>query len=355
MEHRSLDRDFRSDARPILSIVVPAYNEEGNLDALVAELDIALRSEPDWELLFVDDGSRDATWESIAKICERDRRIKGIRLSRNFGHQYALLAGLTYARGDAAVMMDADLQHPPEVVPLLLQKWREGSKIVHTIRLDSGKETLLKRLTSKAFYGVFTFLSGSEIRPGMADFRLVDRIVLDTLLEFKEEGLFLRGLVNWVGFDSSTVEFECGERLHGTSSYTLKKMLQLAIDGIASFSLIPLRLAVLTGLLTSVAAFMELGYVLYVSVIKGDSVPGWASVVSLTTLLFGILFILLGIVGEYIGRILVEVRGRPRFIASDLAGITRGSAASRIESGADREWSVSESRGEATAERSTRR
>jgi glycosyltransferase involved in cell wall biosynthesis len=315
-----------SDARtgagaPQLSIVAPAFNEAANVDAFHAELEAVLDTvELPWELVLVDDGSRDGTWSKISALHERDPRVRGVRLSRNFGHQYALLAGLARARGAAVISMDADLQHPPRVIPRLVDEWRKGSRIVHTVRRDSGDETRFKRWSSRLFYRLFSFLSGTRLEAGMADFRLLDRQVLDGLLSFEEEGLFLRGLVHWVGYPSSSVEFDCEPRRAGRTSYTLSKMLAFAWTGVTSFSLVPLRLCIVLGLFTSAFAFEQLVEALYRKLVLGGTVPGWTQTMVVMSFLFGMLFIVLGIVGEYIGRILVEVRGRPRYLVSEEIG-----------------------------------
>jgi polyisoprenyl-phosphate glycosyltransferase len=209
------------------------------------------------------------------------------------------------------------LQHPPSVIPQLVAEWQRGSKIVHTVRRDSPGVSWSKRVTSKMFYRVFSFLSGVPLTPGMADFRLLDRQVVTEILNLKESGLFLRGLVQWVGYPSSKVEYDCGERFAGDTTYNFRRMLRFAWTGITSFSIIPLRLATMLGLLTSFFAFYELLDAVYIKLFTNRAVPGWASLYVLVSLLFGILFILLGITGEYIARILEEVRGRPRFVISD--------------------------------------
>jgi glycosyltransferase involved in cell wall biosynthesis len=304
--------------RPLLSVVVPAYKEEGNVERLYQQLLLALTPlEWPWELIIVDDGSPDTTWEHIVELHGRDPRVKGLRLSRNFGHQYALVAGLSEACGDVVVTMDSDLQHPPSVIPRLIDEWRRGSKIVHTVRLDPQGLSWGKKVTSRMFYRVFSFLSGVPLSPGMADFRLLDRQVVAEILKLREMGLFLRGLVQWVGYPSSRVEFECGDRFAGNSSYSYRRMLRFAWTGITSFSIVPLRLAILLGMVTSLSAFCELFAALWTKLFTNEAVPGWTSIVGLVSLLFGILFILIGIVGEYIARILEEVRGRPRFIVSE--------------------------------------
>jgi len=310
-----------SPTAPTLSIVVPAMDEETNLEPFFARLETVLRDlAVSWEVVFVDDGSRDGTWDKISVLHEREPRVRGVRLSRNFGHQYALLAGLSRARGQAVVSMDADLQHPPEILPRLVDEWRKGSQIVHTVRRDSGQESAFKRVTSRLFYRLFSFLSGTQLEAGMADFRLLDRQVIESLLDFEEEGVFLRGLVHWIGYPSAQVEFECQPRFSGSTSYTLVKMARLAWTGVTSFSLVPLRLCILLGFMTSAFAFEQLFEAIYRRVILHETVPGWTQTMVVITLLFGVLFVLLGIVGEYIGRILVEVRRRPRFLVREEMG-----------------------------------
>jgi polyisoprenyl-phosphate glycosyltransferase len=307
-----------STGSPVLSVVVPAYRETGNLEQLYQQLLEALAPlELIWELIIVDDGSPDNTWEHIVELHDRDPRVRGLRLSRNFGHQYALVAGISEAVGDAVVTLDADLQHPPAVIPRLIEEWRRGNKIVHTVRIDPPGLSWRKKVTSRMFYRVFSFLSGVPLSPGMADFRLLDREVVTEILKLREMGLFLRGLVQWVGYPSSSVEFECGDRFAGDSSYSYRRMLHFAWTGITSFSIVPLRLAILLGLLTSAFAFYQLLEAVYAKLYTNQVVPGWTSLFVLVSLLFGILFILIGIVGEYIARILEEVRGRPRFIISE--------------------------------------
>jgi dolichol-phosphate mannosyltransferase len=310
-------------ATPTLSIVVPAYNEAGNLERFYEELSLVLGEVGlPWELVVVDDGSKDTTWEVVRGLNSRDPRVRGIRFSRNFGHQYALLAGLSRARGDAVISLDADLQHPPRVIAQLVDEWRKGSQIVHTQRRDPESVSRFKRFSSKLFYRTFSFLSGTQLSEGMADFRLLDRQVVRGLLEFPEEGLFLRGLVHWVGFTSSSVVFECQPRFAGRTSYTLRKMLHFAWTGVTSFSLVPLRLSILLGLLTSAFAFEQLVEALYRKLVLDANVPGWTQLMVVMSVLFGVLFIMLGIVGEYVGRILIEVRRRPRFIVREELGTT---------------------------------
>lgn len=309
-------------AHPDLSIVIPAYSEEGNLEQIYLELNKILPTlQLSWEIIFADDGSLDQSWQIIQDLHQKDQRVKGIRFSRNFGHQYALYAGLAQAKGRAVISMDADLQHPPSVIPELVSEWQNGSRIVYTIRLDHADISFFKKTTSRWFYKLLSFLSGVKLESGTADFRLMDRQVVDSILRLREEGLFLRGLVKWVGYPSSSITFQSGERFRGVSHYNLKKMVKLAWAGITSFSLVPLRIGIVIGIITSMAAFGELAYAIYAKLFTETAVPGWASAVSILSILFGVLFILVGLLGEYIGRILIEVRGRPRFLISDHVGV----------------------------------
>jgi len=305
---------------PLLSIVIPAYCEERNVLQLYEELrEVLADTGVTWELVIVDDGSRDGTWGQICKLHVRDVRVKGIRLSRNFGHQYALFAGLANAVGQAVITMDADLQHPPAEIPQLLAHWHNGSKIVHTVRIDHRDTSRMKKITSRMFYRIFSYLSGIHLSPGMADFRLLDRQVVDEILQLSEGGLFLRGLIHWLGYPSSQVEFRCRERFSGESKYNVRKMLKFGWAGVTSFSLVPLRLGIVLGFITSSVAFCGLGYAVW-GKLAGRAVPGWASEVGVQSFFFGILFIMLGIIGEYIGRILDEVRRRPRFLIHERVG-----------------------------------
>ena len=327
----------------MISIVIPAYNEERNLQVLYANLREVLKGagEDDFELVIVDDGSADRTWDAIAALSAADVRVRGIRLSRNFGHQSALMAGLAAGRGQAIVMMDADLQHPPPVVPQLIRKWREGFQIVHAVRRDPPNVSWFKRVTSKLYYRLFAFMSGVAIEPGSADFCLLDRQVVEEVLKFEEEGLFLRGLVHWVGYATTSVPFECGERHAGESKYSLKKMMTLGWHGVSSFSLVPLRIGIAVGLLSSTLAFLGTAYAIIGWWVDDAVVPGWASSVAMTSFLFGVLFAFLAVLAEYVGRIVVEVRRRPRFLvrettrpalaSADRRGQRRGPADVRAE------------------------
>jgi polyisoprenyl-phosphate glycosyltransferase len=318
----------------MISVVIPAYNEERNLDVLYATLREVMSvaaGEDDFEVVFVDDGSTDRTWNVIGALSAADVRVRGVRLSRNFGHQSALMAGLAAARGRAVIMMDADLQHPPSLLPQLVRKWHDGFQIVHAVRRDPPNMSWFKRVTSKLYYRMFAFMSGVAIEPGSADFCLLDRQVLDEVLKFEEEGLFLRGLVHWVGYATASVPFECGERHAGTSKYSLRKMLTLGWHGVSSFSLVPLRIGIAIGLLSSTLAFLWTAYAIVGWWVDDAVVPGWASSVAISSFLFGVLFAFLAVLAEYVGRIAVEVRRRPRFLVRETTRPVLAAADRRVQ------------------------
>lgn len=303
----------------MISIVIPAYNEERNLEVLYAHVREVLNAagENDWELVVIDDGSLDRTWDVLRSLCSSDVRVRGVRLSRNFGHQSALMAGIAAARGRAVIMMDADLQHPPALLPQLIRKWRDGFQIVHAVRRDPPDLSWFKRTSSRLYYRLFRFMSGVEIEPGAADFCLLDRQVVDEVLKFEEEGLFLRGLVHWVGYATTNVPFEAGQRHAGTTKYNFRKMLTLGWHGVSSFSLVPLRIGIGIGLVCSAFAFLSVGYAIVGWWVDDEIVPGWASSIVVSSFLFGVLFVFLAVLAEYVGRIAVEVRRRPRFLVRE--------------------------------------
>jgi polyisoprenyl-phosphate glycosyltransferase len=306
----------------LLSLVVPAFNEAQNVPLLFQRVSNVLEEvHPHaWELIFVDDGSHDATWASICRAAETSSRVKGVRLSRNFGHQYAIWAGLEMARGHAVIMMDCDLQHPVELIPLLLEKWQKGYLVVKTMREEDRDLSWFKLWSSRTFYRLFSFLSGVDLKPGLADFRLLDRRAINELLRFNEEGLFLRGLTEWIGFPSCAIAYQPGKRLHGQSQYSLKKMIKLGWGGVSSFSIMPLRIGILIGLIGSLVSALGILYSFFGRFMGKGVVPGWASTLMVISLLFFLLFIYLGVLGEYIGRMVIEVRRRPRFIVSEMKG-----------------------------------
>jgi polyisoprenyl-phosphate glycosyltransferase len=305
--------------RPLVSVVVPAYNEAESIPLLHSKV-AAVMDETipgSWELIFVDDGSRDATWAMISALAAESPAVRGARLSRNFGHQYALMAGMEMAAGEAVISMDCDLQHPVEMLPVLIAKWREGFKVVKTLRAEDCELGWFKRWTSRGFYRLFSYLSGVKLQPGMADFRLLDRQALNELIRFREEGLFLRGLTEWIGFPACAIPYRAGERACGQSRYSFRKMVSLAWRGVSSFSILPLRIGILIGLIGSLVSAIGVFYAFFGKIFGRGTVPGWASTLMVISLLFSLLFVYLGILGEYIGRIVIEVRQRPRFIVGD--------------------------------------
>ncbi|MDD5759373.1 MAG: glycosyltransferase family 2 protein [Desulfobulbaceae bacterium] len=317
---------------PTISIVIPAYNERGNImplwELLAPVLEVQTKS---WEVIFVDDGSDDDTWQIIVSLSKGIPGVQGVRLSKNFGHQYALLAGLSRAKGQAVITMDADLQHPVDVLPKLIDAWKNGYKIVQTIRQEPQDFSFFKKVSSKLFYRVFSYCSGVEIRSGMADFRLLDRQVLDDILQMGERSIFLRGLVQWTGYPRFDVHYQAQQRYSGSTTYSVTRMLRFAWHSIVSFSTIPLRLAIILGFLTSAVAFSGIIYALYSKYIAQSAVSGWTSSVSIISFLMGVMFILLGLIGEYVGRILLEAKGRPRFIVSEKTPVNNSLRMSNLQ------------------------
>ena len=300
-----------------LSIVVPAYNEDACIQTLIDRLTETLQPlSLSYEIVIVDDGSTDETWDLIMSCQSVDDRIHGLRLVRNFGHQNALLAGLFYASGHAVVTMDGDLQHPPETLPDMIRCWQEGHKIVNTTRQDTDTAGGLKRASSRNFYRVFSWLANVAMQEGSSDFCLLDREVVERLLQFRGGHDFLRGAVNWLGYPGVTVTFQAAPRHAGRSKYNFSRMAHFAADAVVSFSTKPLHLGIWLGLGLSVLSFIELGYALSIY-LSGASVPGWASIVTIMTFLFGFMFILIGILGVYMSRIHRALQAPPRFIVAE--------------------------------------
>ena len=312
------------EAKVDISVVIPVFNEEGNIEKVCHEIiNVLSPLGIAYEIIFADDGSRDHTWEIIESFNKDHPFIMGVRLSRNFGHQCALWAGLKFSRGSAVITMDGDMQHPPSLLPQLIDEWKNGAQIVNTIRIDLKELSFFKKFTSKFYYRLFSFLSGVNLEAGMSDFRLLDRKVLDNVLSFSETDLFLRAIVQWVGYTQVNIPFMCNPRFSGRSKYTIVKMAKLAFAGITSFSIIPLRMAILIGLISSAISFYQMGYALYAKILLKATVPGWATTITIMTFMFGVLFILLGILGEYIGRILIQTKNRPKFLIRERKGFTK--------------------------------
>lgn len=302
----------------LLSIVIPAFNEEQNIAPLYQKLTAVLKTTSfDYEIIFSDDGSRDNTFEEIKKLTFQDPKVSGVSLSRNFGHQVAIMAGLQQSKGSIVIMMDADLQHPPEIIPLLLEEQKKGFDIVNTRRIDAKGTGALKKGSSKLFYGILNRLSDVKIEPAAADFRLLTRKAVDAFLQFEERDRFTRGLISWMGFRQSIIEYKASARYSGKSKYTLQKMLRFGIDGITSFSSRPLRISFYTGFLLFIAG---LAYAVYAVVrnISGSTVPGWTSILVSVLIIGGFQLLSLGIIGEYIARIFNETKARPMYFIKDM-------------------------------------
>ena len=305
----------------LISVVIPLYNEEEVVGETYKRTSSVLDSiKTPCEIIFVDDASADRTLEVLSGIAAMDKRVRVISFSRNFGHQAALTAGLDHARGDAVITMDGDLQHPPELIPELLGKWREGFEVVYTIREYDEGEGFFKKATSSFFYSIINSLAQIRIPANAADFRLYDRKVVEGLKSLRERNRFLRGLSAWVGFRQTGVNYRAARRLAGTSKYSVRKMIRFAIDGITSFSIFPLKLSIYLGFVVSLLSFLYLIYVLYVRLIAGRGVPGWASTTIAMLFLGGVQLIAIGILGEYIGRIYEEIKARPPYIVTRKIG-----------------------------------
>lgn len=298
----------------LVSVVIPCFNEKDNLPLLYQQLKDVLEPYPSYELIFVDDGSTDETLSTLRNIAEMDVCVKFISFSRNFGHQHALKAGLDHASGDCVICLDADLQHPPALIPLMIGKWKEGYEVVNTIRGAQKSLSFSKKMSSGLFYGIISKLSAVEIRPGMADFRLLDRKVVNALKQFNENYIFLRGLIPWMGFNQTSLPFEPSERHKGKTKYSFAKMLRLALDGITSFSNKPLYLSIGLGSVIAGIAFLYGIYALYVHLFTDDALPGWTSITASVLFIGGIQLIMLGIIGIYLGKLFIENKRRPNYI-----------------------------------------
>lgn len=301
-----------------LSVVIPIYNESLNIQALYDRLSqVASKTVSSYELLFVNDGSADDSLNLIQALCEKDNRVRYIDFSRNFGHQIAVMAGLDHALGDAVVIIDADLQDPPEVIAELYAKYKAGNEVVYARRKSRKGEGFFKKLTAKWFYRILKSITSIDIPIDTGDFRIIDRKVVDILKKMPESHKYLRGQISWVGFRQTFVEYDRAERQAGETGYTVRKMMRFAMDGITSFSNFPLRLATILGFTVSSVAFLVLLYSLYMRLFTSDYQPGWASVITSVLFLGGVQLITIGLIGEYIGRVNTEVKKRPLYIINE--------------------------------------
>jgi glycosyltransferase involved in cell wall biosynthesis len=307
--------DSQARVPALLSVVAPVYNEQELIEAFVHRACAAV-ADCTFELVLVNDGSSDSTPELLDRLAAADSRVRVIHLSRNFGHQAALTAGLEHAAGDVVAMIDADLQDPPELIPRMVEQWEHGSDVVYAVRRQREGETAFKLATASWFYKLFDKLAQVDLEPNSGDFRLLDRRALDALLSMTERSRFLRGMTVWVGFTQTAVPYERDARTAGETKYTVRKMLRFSLDAIASFSHLPLQLATYAGLLSAGIAFVAIPVVLGLR-LTDSYLPGFGTITILILLIGGIQLIALGVIGEYVGRIYDEVKHRPLYIVRE--------------------------------------
>lgn len=308
-----------------VSILIPAYNEEASLPLLYPEL-VKVMDAPElvkkyeWEVLFVNDGSKDSTLEILRSLRFQDSRINYVDLSRNFGKESAMLAGFDYVTGDCMIIMDADLQHPPHVIKEMLMKWEEGFDDVYAKRLTRGKESWLRKKMSTTFYALLTKTTRIEMLANVGDFRLLDRRCINALKGLRETERYTKGLFCWIGYKKTYVEFEQGDRQAGESSWNLMSLFKLAIDGIVSFTTFPLRISTIIGGCISVVAFLYAIYILIKTLLYGDPVAGFPTLICVILFLGGIQLLCIGIIGEYVARMFNETKGRPVYLVREYNG-----------------------------------
>lgn len=305
-----------------VSILIPCYNEEASLPLLYDQLLILFEELPqyEWEMLFINDGSRDNTLNELNKLRDKDTRVNIIDLSRNFGKENAMLAGFDYVKGDCMVIMDADLQHPPMTIKEMLTYWEEGFQDVYAKRITRGKESWLRKRLSLLFYWLLQRSSRFDILQNVGDFRLLDRCCIDALCKMRETERYTKGMFCWIGFKKKAVSFEQRDRVAGTSSWNYGSLIRLAIEGITSFTTAPLRLATILGGIVSLAAFLYMIYVGIKTLVVGEEIQGFPTLIIVMLFLGGVQLLSLGIIGEYIGRIFNETRNRPPYLINTYNG-----------------------------------
>ncbi|RDE31508.1 glycosyltransferase [Parageobacillus thermoglucosidasius] len=304
------------------SVVIPVYNEALVIRETYRRLKRVMeQTDGPYELLFVNDGSEDETIDILKELAVKDETVKYVDFSRNFGHQIAITAGMDYAAGKAIVIIDADLQDPPELILEMIEKWKEGYDVVYAKRVKRKGETIFKKVTAYLFYRVLRAATEIDIPVDTGDFRLIDRKVRDQLVFMRERSRFVRGLISWVGFKQTAVEYEREERFAGKTKYPLKKMIHFSLDGITSFSYKPLKLASLLGFFLSASSVLGMIITLYLKLFTHSTVAGWASLLMVMLLCNGVMFIMIGVIGEYIGRIYDEVKQRPLYIVKETWGV----------------------------------
>ena len=295
----------------LISVIIPVYNEAENILPLHIEL-LKYCTDP-VEFIFIDDGSTDSTFDCIEKLAALDSRVSCLSFSRNFGHQNALMAGMENASGEIILMMDGDLQHPPSLIPEMIEKINQGFDLVNTKRKKTAEISFIKKISGSFFYGFINRISETTIEENAADFKAFNRKVLESVLQFKEKDLFLRGIFSWIGFSATTLQFDSPARKFGKTKYSFSKMLRLALKGTPSFSYKPLRIALFFGTIISMAAF-GFGIFALAAYFKGDTIPGWASLIIAMMILGGTQLLAIGLMGEYIASLFTEAKQRPRFL-----------------------------------------
>jgi glycosyltransferase involved in cell wall biosynthesis len=313
-----MDTGSRSHDRPLVSLVVPVFNESEVIGAFYARASSAL-SALSFELVFIDDGSRDTSFEQLSAIAAADPRVHVIKFSRNFGHQIAISAGIDHALGECVVVIDSDLQDPPEVIPEMIEQWRQGFDVVYGVRSDREGETAVKLVTAALFYRLLDRVTNIKIPQNVGDFRLMSRRVVDQLKQLREKDRFVRGLVSWVGFKQTGVTYHRDRRFAGETKYPFRKMVKFALDGIASFSTLPLQIATWMGYVAATLAMLYLASV-FVQKALGYTVDGWATIMVAVLFMGSVQLICLGILGEYLGRVFTEVKPRPMYIIETHVG-----------------------------------
>lgn len=305
-----------------VSILVPCYNEEKSLPVLYEQLKQLMdgHQEFEWQVLLVDDGSKDSTLQVCKTLRQTDDRVAYIGLSRNFGKERAMLAGFDHATGDCLVIMDADLQHPPHVIPQMLQYWQDGYEDVYAKRNDRGKESWLRRKLTLAYYKLLQKSAKIDVLPNVGDFRLLDRKCVDALKTMRESERYTKGLYCWMGFKKKEISFDQGERYAGKSSFNFSRLMGLAVNGITSYTVAPLRISTILGFIVSICAFIYMLYVLIKTCIMGDPVQGFPTLVILILFLGGVQLLAIGIIGEYLARIYQETKHRPVYLISEKEG-----------------------------------
>lgn len=305
-----------------ITILIPCYNEESSLPVLYTELNNIMCdfNNYTWEVLFVNDGSKDKTPMILAELHDKDNRVNYVNLSRNFGKESAMLAGFDYAKGDCLIIMDADLQDPPYLIPDMLKYWEEGYQDVYARRSDRGKESWLRKHFSLLFYRILDYSTRFDVLQNVGDFRLLDRVCIEALKKLRENERYTKGMFCWIGYRKKEIVFDRGNRVAGESNWNFWSLFNLAIEGITSFTTAPLRFASVMGIVIAVIAFLYASYFLTKTLFFGDSVQGFTTLVVLILFLGGVQLVAIGIVGEYIGRVFIETKNRPTYIASDYNG-----------------------------------